>query len=93
MEVLNAAGVPCGPINTIDQTFADVQVEQLEMTKTVDHAALGPVSIIDHAVNMSRTPSQMRRATPELGEHTEEVLAEFGYGSAEVAALRDAGAI
>ncbi|MCH9674275.1 MAG: CoA transferase, partial [Gammaproteobacteria bacterium] len=93
VDLLNEAGVPCGPIYSIDQTFGDVQVQHLEMTKPLAHASLGEVNIIDQAVNLSRTPSQMRRATPECGEHTDEVLAEFGVSNEEVAALRAAGAI
>ena len=93
VDLLNEAGVPCGPINSIDQTFADPQVKHLEMAKPVEHATLGAVHVVDQAVNMSRTPSQMRRATPECGEHTEEVLAQFGYGAAEIAEFREAGAI
>ena len=78
-DLLNEAGVPCGPIYSVDQTFADPQVRHLEMEKAVEHPALGAVYVIDHAVNMSRTPPEMRRASPDAGEHTEEVLLEAGY--------------
>lgn len=93
VDLLNEAGVPCGPIYSIDQTFADPQVQHLEMTKSVAHATLGDVHIVDQAVNMSRTPAQMRLATPECGEHTDEVLGEAGYGEAEIRAFRGAGVI
>ena len=58
------------------------------MAKAVEHQALGAVHVIDHAVNMSRTPPQMRRASPEAGEHTEEVLREAGYSAGEIADFR-----
>ena len=82
--LLNEAGVPCGPICTVDQTFADPQVRHLEMEQAVEHPTLGAVHVIDHAVNMSRTPPAMRRASPEAGEHTEEVLLEAGYSAVEI---------
>jgi formyl-CoA transferase len=93
VTLMNEAGVPCGPINSIDQTFADPQVQHLEMTKPVEHATLGAVNIIDQPVNMSRTPAQMRLATPECGEHTDEVLGSVGYSAAEIAGFREVGAI
>ena len=67
VALLNEAGVPCGPIYAVDQTFADPQVRHLDMTKPVEHPALGAVHVVDHAVNMSRTEPQMRRASPEAG--------------------------
>ena len=88
VERLNEAGVPCGPIYSVDETFADPQVRHLDMAKPVEHPALGEVRVIDHAVNMSRTPPRMRRASPEAGEHTGEVLAEAGYSPAEIADFR-----
>ena len=89
VELLNEAGVPCGPIYSVDQTFADPQVRHLDMTKPVSHPVLGEVHVVDHALNLSRTPpAKMRRATPEAGEHTEEVLLEAGYSAAEIADFR-----
>ena len=88
VELLNEAGVPCGPIYAVDETFADPQVRHLDMTKAVSHPVLGEVNVVDHAVNMSRTPPEMRRASPEPGEHTEEVLLEAGYSAAEIEDFR-----
>jgi len=93
VALMNEVGVPCGPIYSIDQTFADPQVQHLEMAKPVEHPRLGTVRVIDQAVNMSRTPAQMRRATPECGEHTEEVLREFGYDAERIALFRQDGVI
>jgi formyl-CoA transferase len=90
IEALNAAGVPSGPIYTMDQVFADAQVKHLAMTRTVPHPVLGDVEVVGQPIELSRTPWSIRGATPEPGEHTDTVLAELGYGVEEVAALRAA---
>jgi crotonobetainyl-CoA:carnitine CoA-transferase CaiB-like acyl-CoA transferase len=88
IEILNGAGVPCGPIYSIDQVFADPQVRHLGMATPVEHPTRGRLDLVDQAMRLSRTPSEMRRATPERGEHTDTVLGELGYSEAEIAALR-----
>ena len=89
VELMNEVGVPCGPVYTIDQTFADPQVQHLEMARPVDHPKLGPLKVVGQAINMTRTPEPDKlRPTPELGQHTEEVLRELGYNDAAVADLR-----
>lgn len=93
IRVLNEAGIPCGPIYTVDQTFADPQVKTLDMSPSVVHPVLGEVKIVGQAVKLSRTPQRMRKATPELGEHTEEILKEVGYAPEDVRRLRDAGVV
>jgi len=93
VDLLNRAGVPCGPIYSVDQTFADPQVRHLDMAKPVRHRVLGEVRVVDHAVNLSRTPPEMRRASPEAGEHTEEVLLEAGYSAAEIEDFQDRGVV
>jgi crotonobetainyl-CoA:carnitine CoA-transferase CaiB-like acyl-CoA transferase len=87
VESLNAAGVPCGPIYTIDEVFADPQVKHLGMTRTVQHASLGPIDVINNAVTMGGAPEMTYRATPEQGQHTSEILAEFGYSADEIESL------
>jgi formyl-CoA transferase len=88
IAVLNEAGVPCGPIYTMDQVFADAQVQHIQAAAKVQHPALGEIRVVNQAVGLSRTPASMACATPEIGQHTEEVLAEAGYTAAEIAALR-----
>jgi crotonobetainyl-CoA:carnitine CoA-transferase CaiB-like acyl-CoA transferase len=85
---LNKAGVPCGPINRMDEVFADPQVQHLGMAAPVQHGTLGKVEVVNQAVKLSRTPSQMVRPTPEKGEHTDEVLGEYGYDDKSIAAFR-----
>ncbi len=88
IERLNRAGVPCGPINRIDQVFADPQVRHLAMARPVRHKALGEIELVAQPVTLERTPSRMDRAAPELGEHTDEVLRGLGFEEERIAALR-----
>ncbi|OGA32592.1 MAG: formyl-CoA transferase [Betaproteobacteria bacterium RIFCSPLOWO2_12_FULL_64_23] len=89
ISVLNAAGVPCGPIYSMDQVFADAQVQHLQAAAKVKHPLLGEIRLVNQAVGLSRTPATMASATPEIGQHTDEVLAEAGYSAVEIAHLRD----
>ena len=93
VAILNEAGVPSGPIYNIDQVFADPQVQHLGIAQGVENAVLGPQRVIGQAVDLSRTPSAIRMATPELGEHTDEILGALGYAPEEISGLRDSGAI
>jgi formyl-CoA transferase len=85
---LNEAGVPCGPIYRMNEVFEDPQVRHLNITRHVPHKVLGDVEVIGQAVELSRTPWSVRSASPEPGEHTDEVLGELGYAPAEIADLR-----
>jgi formyl-CoA transferase len=94
IDRFNAAGVPAGPINTVDRVFADPQVRHLEIAQGVESRALGrSIDLVGQPVTMSATPSRVRVAPPELGEHTDEILSEFGYDAAAIARLRRDGVI
>jgi crotonobetainyl-CoA:carnitine CoA-transferase CaiB-like acyl-CoA transferase len=90
---MNEAGIPCGPIYSMDQTFADPQVRHLGIAQRVASAALGDITLVGQPFVLSRTPSRLVRGAPEYGEHTEEVLTEFGYSKEDISRFRRAGAI
>ena len=89
IDRLNAAEVPCGPIYSMDEVFADPQVKHLGMAQAVQHPTLGRTEIVGQAVKLSRTPSKLETATPALGEHTEAVLGELGYDAGQIADFRE----
>jgi crotonobetainyl-CoA:carnitine CoA-transferase CaiB-like acyl-CoA transferase len=88
ISILNEAGVPCGPIYNVDQVFADPQVQHIEAAAAVKHPKLGEIRLVNQAAKLSRTPATMATATPELGEHTDEVLRELELTDAQIADLR-----
>lgn len=89
IAALNKAGVPCGPINSIDQTFAEPQVKHLGIARRIRHRKLGEIRVVGQPINMSRYPQpEELKPTPDLGEHTETVLKELGYDAKAIAALR-----
>jgi len=88
VDKLNAAGVPSGPINNIQQTFEDPQVRHLGIAETVASPALGPITLVGQGIKLSRTPSRIAVAPPEPGEHTQAILSELGYSAGEIEGLR-----
>ena len=90
VRLLNAAGVPSGPIYTVDQVFADPQVQHQGIAAPVTHPRLGEIRLVGQAARLSRTPAAMACATPDKGQHTDEVLGELGLDAARIAALRAA---
>ena len=88
IDLLNQAGVPCGPINNIDQAFEDPQSQHLGIAQK-----LGEVSYLGQPVNLSRTPSHITAHPPELGEHTAEVLRELGFDFDAIEKLKQQGIV
>ncbi|MFY9693676.1 MAG: CoA transferase [Xanthobacteraceae bacterium] len=93
IERLNKAGVPCGPIYSIDQVFADPQVEHLGMARSVTMKDKSKMRLVAQPMKLSRTPSRLVVRPPEMSEHTDAVLKEFGFRPKEIAALHKAGAV
>jgi formyl-CoA transferase len=91
IEALNAAGVPCGPILTIDRVFANEQVQHLGLAREVDHPQLGSIQVLGLPVTLSRTPGAIRTPTPEKGEHADEILRELGISADEIRQLHEEG--
>jgi crotonobetainyl-CoA:carnitine CoA-transferase CaiB-like acyl-CoA transferase len=93
VAALDAVGVPCGPINTVAEVFADAQVRHRGMRIDLPHPLAGTVPSVASPLRLTNAPLQHERAPPLLGEHTEEVLREAGLSDAEIAQLRARGAI
>ena len=90
VEVLNRAGVPCGPVLGVAEVFEDPQIQAQQMVMDVEHPGHGVIRMLGFPMKLSGTPCVVRRTAPALGEHGEEVLAELGYDQAARAALRAA---
>ncbi len=93
VEHFNKAGVPCGPIYSIDRVFADPQVKHLGIAQTVDGKGKRKLTLVGQPMSLSRTPSRLAAPPPQLGEHTDAVLKEFGFSAREIKALHKAGAV
>jgi formyl-CoA transferase len=91
IEKFNAAGVACGRINNLKEVFEEPQVKHLGILKNVTSKHLGEQLLMGQPVTLSRTPSTIARAAPKRGEHTEEVLAEIGYGPGALAKMKAEG--
>lgn len=89
VHAFNAAGVPCGPIYSIDQTFEDAQVKHLQMAQDVPTDDHRQIRLVGQPFTLSRTPSRMAARPPEFGEQTDEILGEFGFDTNEIAELKE----
>ena len=94
MQRLEAEGVPCGPINTVDQVFADPQVQARGLRMDLPHAAAGTVPQVANPIRLSRTPIQYQSAPPVLGQHTQQVLGRLlGLAPDDIDSLKNRGVI
>ncbi|MFY9900804.1 MAG: CoA transferase [Xanthobacteraceae bacterium] len=93
VERLNKAGVPSGPIYAIDQVFADPQVKHLGIVQSVIMKDKSKMRLLGQPVGLSRTPSRLATRPPDLGEHTNAILKEFGFSARDIAALHNAKAL
>tara|TARA_B100000809_G_scaffold205359_1_gene207066 strand:- start:102 stop:689 length:588 start_codon:yes stop_codon:yes gene_type:complete len=94
VEKLNSVGLPCGPINTIDEAFADEQVQFLKLTKQATHTELGDFDLLRSPINLSefQHSASFDKPGPDLGEHSLEILTELDYSTEQIEQLRKNGA-
>ena len=93
VDILNAAGIPCGPIYQMDEVFGDEQVKHLGVAQPVDSPGRGNTQILAQSITMERTPSHLAVGSPELGQHVVEILHDLGYTSNEIDQLREKGIV
>ena len=89
ITILNDAGVPCGPIYSINEMFADPQIRHLQISQPVTNSQSTEIPVLTQPVSLSRTPSKLDKAAPFIGEHTDRILNELGYDQSEINHLRD----
>lgn len=90
LKILTDAGIPCGPIYTVDKIFSDPQVIHRQMVAELHHPKAGTIKVTGNPVKLSDTPGEPSVAPPLLGQHTQEVLEGLGYSAKEIEELRQA---
>ena len=88
VKLLEAEDVPCGPVNSVAEAFAEAQVRHLGVVAAVEHPSRGPVGVLRSPIQMSRTPAVAKSPAPTASADTDAVLAELGYSASEIAQLR-----
>ena len=93
VQLLDRAGVPVGPIQTVDQALSDPQVVARGMVAELQHPTAGPLRVVGCPIRLTRTPVTVRTAPPMLGQHTDDILAGLGFSGTRIASMREAGAV
>jgi crotonobetainyl-CoA:carnitine CoA-transferase CaiB-like acyl-CoA transferase len=93
LKRLDEAGVPCGPINTVDEAFCDPQIRHRGMEIHMQDSVGQNVPLVGCPIKLSGTPVEYNQAPPKLGEHTDDVLRALGYDAARIATLREQGTV
>jgi formyl-CoA transferase len=93
IELFEEAGIPCGPINTIDKVFADPQVQHMRLARPITHPRLGEKQVVGSAINMEGVSKDIRTPTRDAGADTDAVLAGVGYSPDEINDMRSKGII
>ncbi|HEY0208865.1 CaiB/BaiF CoA-transferase family protein [Acerihabitans sp.] len=93
IRIFEQGSVAAGPINRINEVFADPQVRHLDVARPLKHPRLGDIEVVGQPFSLSRTPSELRTAAPDRGEHTHEILRDLGYLPGHIEALRAKGVV
>jgi len=94
LQTLERSGIPCGPVNTVDNVFADPQTKARDMLIEVPHPTIGPLKLAGSPLKLASLDQPPRRPPPLLGEHTDQVLASLlQMSAAEIRQLRDSGVV
>ncbi len=93
MQTLVAADIPAGPVNTMEEAFRDPQLVHRRMLQHLEHPVEGRIPQLGFPIKLSDTPGAMRAPPPLLGQHTQDVLRDLGYGAEDISAFARDGVI
>ena len=91
INLLDGAGIPCGPVRFIEELIDDEQVQANDLVVELEHALAGSLRMVGPILRMTETPLHAKSASPALGQHTDEIFLELGYAPDEIERLRNLG--